>query len=282
MEFTTDVLGGSFKLTTQPEPLIFKDLPLVEKYFHRQKISITELGLTIQNAIDLLTSGSLDAFIDNANSILALMNVDIDSETTEKKLEAFQKMKKSGLFLLKTNNPAAPADIKQLSNSINHKDINVKYENLIKVMYDTVGVPLSSGNVTSGGDTGQARLLGNGWENAYTIILKDIRSLIRADKKLLKKMLAICKFSPKTKDIIQLNESEIEIKYNINRSDNLLVKTQSLQNLRDVNMPLETSLQMVGIVSDPHSVATEWQREIETKKIEQEKENNKQQDNKLP
>jgi hypothetical protein len=95
-------------------------------------------------------------------------------------------------------------------------------------------------------------------------------------------MLAICKFSPKTKDIIQLNESEIEIKYNINRSDNLLVKTQSLQNLRDVNMPLETSLQMVGIVSDPHSVATEWQREIETKKIEQEKENNKQQDNKLP
>jgi len=149
-------------------------------------------------------------------------------------------------------------------------------------MYDTVGVPLSSGNVTSGGDTGQARLLGNGWENAYTIILKDIRSLIRADKKLLKKMLAICKFSPKTKDIIQLNESEIEIKYNINRSDNLLVKTQSLQNLRDVNMPLETSLQMVGIVSDPHSVATEWQREIETKKTEQEKENNKQQDNKLP
>lgn len=282
MEFTTDLLGGSFELTTQPEPRIFKDLPLVEKYFHRQKISITELGLTIQNAIDLLTSGSLDAFIDNANSILALMNVDIDSETTEQKLEAFQKMKKSGLFLLKTNNPAAPADIKQLSNSINHKDINVKYENLIKVMYDTVGVPLSSGNVTSGGDTGQARLLGNGWENAYTIILKDIRSLIRADKKLLKKMLAICKFSPKTKDIIQLNESEIEIKYNINRSDNLLVKTQSLQNLRDVNMPLETSLQMVGIVSDPHSVATEWQREIETKKIEQEKENNKQQDNKLP
>ena len=61
---------------------------------------------------------------------------------------------------------------------------------------------------------------------------------------------------PKTK-ILFTQQSEIEIKYNINRSDNLLVKTQSLQNLRDVNMPLETSLQMVGIVSDPHSVATE-------------------------
>lgn len=268
MEFEADSFGANIKFKKE-ESSVFKELPLTEKYFHSQRISLVELGLTIQNAIDLLTSGSIDAFIDNANEIIAFVNTDIEGVSLEDKLENFFVMKKNGLFLLKTNIPNLPADIKTLSNKINHSDINVKYEKLIKVMYDTVGVPLSSGNVTSGGDTGQARLLGNGWESAYTAVLKDIRSLIKADKELLRKMLKICSITPHCK-VNQLKESEIEIKYNINRSDNLLVKTQSLQNLLDgtVNMPFETALQVVGLVSDPHAVSIEREALLEKQKAE--------------
>ena len=77
-----------------------------------------------------------------------------------------------------------------------YKDIENKLkETLIQVMYDCCGVPLASSSVTSGGDTQGARQLGNGWENAYTIILKDINSLLKADRELLKIMLWICKQS---------------------------------------------------------------------------------------
>ncbi len=68
----------------------------------------------------------------------------------------------------------------------------------------------------------------------------------------------------------ELSANEIEIKYNINRSDNLLIKTQSLQNLMadPVNMPAKIALQICGLTSDPNAVAKamdEYKKELETK-----------------
>lgn len=267
-EYTNSFLEiEEIKEKRQPRP--FHELPITEAYVHKQRIGVVEIGDSLQYAIDVLSSGSLDAFIDNANEIIALINMDIEGETYEEKARNVQDMRKNGFIQLKTFNPQSPADIKTISNKINHSDVNVKYEKFIQVLYDVCGVPRQSGINASGGDTGQARALGNGWENAYTIILKDIRQLIRTDRQLLKRMLKICKMH-KDCPVNELSANEIEIKYNINRSDNLLIKTQSLQNLMadPVNMPAKIALQICGLTSDPNAVAKamdEYKKELETK-----------------
>ena len=120
---------------------------------------------------------------------------------------------------------------------------------------------MASANVTSGGDTGQARLLGGGWTNAYTIIKRDIIAFESADRDVLRKMLLICKQNPLNK-VDKLSINQIDIKYNVNMSDNLLVKTQSLQNLVDAGLPYEDILKAINLWSDTKTVAKRWRENV--------------------
>ena len=95
--------------------------------------------------------------------------------------------------------------------------------------------------------------MGNGWENAYTVILKDINNLIKADRELLKIMLWISKQSQYSM-INELEASDIDIKYNINRSNNLLTKTQSYVNLSTNNVPPSIAMALCELTSDPEAV----------------------------
>lgn len=249
--------GGYFGAPTyiKKTQTVYKELPLVEKYSHVRRFGLVELGLSLQNAIDKLSSDEMDNIDDIVNQIFAFINCSLGDQT-------FAEMKKDGAIMLKTINPQFPVDVKQLTTALKNKDTNIKYESLLTVLYDSAGVPRASGNVTSGGDTGQARMLGNGWEHAYIIAGNEIKNLVIADRKLLRKMLAICHATPDC-PVNRLMASEIEIKYNIVRNDNLLIKTQSLQNLHDMNFPKEEALTIVGITSDPYSLSRKWENQTE-------------------
>ena len=58
-----------------------------------------------------------------------------------------------------------------------------------------------------------------------------------------------------------LTSADINVKFTRNLSDNLLVKTQGLQNLKNCGINKEMAIQSVGLFSDPHAVAvasTAW------------------------
>jgi hypothetical protein len=134
--------------------------------------------------------------------------------------------------------------------------------------YDIAGVPLASGVTSSGGDTGKARLLGGGWENAYTIIKGDIIGCEKTDYMLLKQLIAICHTVPDTK-VNELTASQIEIHYNINPNDDILSKTQSVTNLYGVGMPEELILKYTNLSLDPCADAQKWVENVKAKKEEE-------------
>ena len=69
-------------------------------------------------------------------------------------------------------------------------------------MYDIVACPKTSGGVTSGGDTGEARILGNGWESAQNQAKVDVTYVTYYEQEFLKKVIYICKENTdKVKDI---------------------------------------------------------------------------------
>ena len=73
---------------------------------------------------------------------------------------------------------------------------------------------------------------------------------------MLKLVINICKYKTKDKDekIENLKLSDIDIKFTRNKSDNLLVKTQGLMNMKDSQVPPEVAFVTCGLFSDPNDV----------------------------
>lgn len=252
----------------QPYPYI----PIKEFCLNRDRMGIVEIALYLQNLINKIDSSEMDALEEAVNAFIVLFNQKVDSDFLEK----FKKLKKEKVIVLNTNNAAAPADMKILSTKIDQENSKNFYERVVKAMYDIVAVPLSSGNVTSGGDTGQARLLGNGWESAQNQAQLDQTYLTKFERDLLKDIIWICKHTVGC-PIDKISSSDIAIKYNINMSNNLYVKAESLKMLDDIGMPETASLNIVGITKDVDGLGSAWKKNKEEIR-KQENETNNQND----
>lgn len=235
----------------------FKNIPIIEHCYNKERMGIIETNKSLFDAINFIVSNSADAIYDSVNRVFIFKNIDVDDDVVPQMLE-------SGIVVIKSNNPETPADCYTIDLKFSQDDANKFYEERVSKAYDIAGVPLASGVTTSGGDTGKARLLGGGWENAYTILKGEIIGCEKSDYALLKQMLEICRTVPGTK-VNELVASQIEIHYNLNPNDNILSKTQAAQNLYAINYPLEGILKATNISLDACADAAKWQENIDQK-----------------
>ena len=238
-------IENRFELIKVEQRPIYKMLPLVEKYSNSDRLGIVEVGKTLQDALDNLASSSLDNIDDVVNLLYIFVNVSLGA-TAEEKAENFKALKTNGVVELLPSNPQFPADLKTLAINLNHADVNTVYKQLKEALYDCLGVPLQTASVGSGNNA--AAEAGAGWANAYTVMLKDINSLIKGDIDLLEHILYICKESMGAK-VRKISASDIDVKYNINRSENLLIKAQAWDYFQDV--PPVLRAKWVGITNEP-------------------------------
>ena len=250
----------------QPYPYI----PIKEFCLNKDRMGIVELVVSLQNLINKIDSSEMDSIEETINAFIVLFNQKTDDDFMRK----FKELKKEKVLVLNTNNPSAPADMKILSSKIDQENSQSFYERVVKAMYDIASVPLSSGNVTSGGDTGQARLLGNGWESAQNQAQVDQTYLVQFERDLLKNMLWICKNTANC-PVDKVSASDIAIKFNINMSNNLYVKSEALKMLNDIYLPEKAALNIVGITKDVDGLGEAWKQnkeKIRLQEIEKEKE----------
>lgn len=239
-------------------PKTLRYLPMIEYSINEDRIGIVELNRNLFNSINTFRSAVADMTVDSANAILVFKNVDIESEEV-------QAMKKAGAIIISDANNArqgSSADLKTITMEIPFEGLNAYIDQLLQNCYDIAGVPLASGQVTSGGDTGQARLLGGGWNNAYIVINNDITTLKGFDYEELKLILLLCKQVPNC-PLDKLFASQIDINYRVNQNDNFLVKTQGMQNLYSMHMPLEFILKVSKLSNDIKTDSKKWQEEID-------------------
>ncbi len=227
-------------------------LPLVEYSLNKNRMGIVELVIAIQNAINIIHSNQVDDIVEFVNAYLVFENVEKKKEWEED----VKKFKANRTIMIKSTNPQQQAKVSLLRETLQHTEINESLELLIQEMYDIVACPKTSGGVTSGGDTGEARILGNGWESAQNQAKVDVTYVTYYEQEFLKKVIDICKKNTKT--IKEIYASEIDIKFSINMSNNILTKTQALQNLYAMHMPYEDALAVTGITSDTHGLAEKW------------------------
>lgn len=256
--FSEEEKPGEFKILPQPIPISDKkvnayklEIPgqrIIEYPLNSSRLGLIELVMSDLEAINKIKSADLDGIDQFIQSLLVFVNQEID-------LPTFKKLVANGAIQVSSSDPNKPADVKLLTNQLTHTETKVVSDDRYESMLSIVGIPRLN-HKASGGDTGQARLLGEGWTMADERAKQDELSFKKSERKLLKLVINICKYKTKDKDekIENLKLSDIDIKFTRNKSDNLLVKTQGLMNMQTSQVPPEIAFVTCGLFSDPNDV----------------------------
>lgn len=227
-----------------------KPLPLTEKRPNIDGIGIVAMGESLQNAINNLLSNGLDNIEDIVNEIFVYKNVNL-GKTSEEQAQNHRAMKRSGALILNSANKDFPADLDTVSTKLSLSEVRELFGMIDAKFHSSLGVPMEMSGTNSGGTTKSGSEVANGYDNAYNRALDDINSFIVADTELLEKIMWICK-NTKGNTITTLAASEIEIKYSLNLTDNMLTKSQSYGTFIQT-MPPAMALRMCRLSNDPEA-----------------------------
>lgn len=220
-------------------------VPIFEYQLNKSRLGILEIILSMANALNQISSDDLDGLDQFIQSLVVFVNNDVDAET-------FKELMKLGAVKVKSENASLPADVKLLVNQLDHNNTKTVYDRIYNNMLTIIGVPTSK-KTTSGGDTGQAVQLSEGWEMANDRAKQDEESFKTTATEELKLILNICEKAPAS-GITNLKTKDVDIKFTRHKLDNLLVKTQSLLNMVKAGMAFDSALIISGLCSDPNEV----------------------------
>lgn len=252
-----DKLGKLRIIDTKP---IIHNIHLVtEYYFNRKRMGLLEIAKDIFddiNYIENLDKDDIEAFV---NSIMVFTN----AEVTKESMDA---IKEYGAVSIKSTDQKK-ASVEMLQSSLKSVETQIYYLRKLSALHSILSVPeaTSSGSLNNA-ETGKGFLVGQGFTSASVRVENEEKAFKRCDRNALKVVLKICKNSLSS-DIKELKVSDIDIKFSRDLSDNLLVKTQALNNLMTANIPPEIANAVINLFSDPVSV-TKLQEEYMKKKRE--------------
>lgn len=258
----------NWQLTRVQQRGLYKYLPLVEKRFNADGIGIVSMGESMQNALDRIMSDSLDNVNDVVNETWVYYNI-LLGKTPEEQAEAHRKSKKGGAIQAVAQSKDLQPKVETISTKLNLSEVREVFETLNSKFHSSLGIPMEMSNSNSGGTTKQGSEVANGYDNAYNRALDDINTFIKADTELLEKIMWICKNTPNNK-MDNLAVSEIEIKYSLNLTDNILTKTQSYVNLVQAGVPAAIALRLCRLSNDPEAEGKIIEENIAKQKKQQE------------
>ena len=225
---------------------------IIEYYTNKYRLSLIELGQDLFNGINLLESLNMDDLEQFVNAIMVFINAQIDKK-------ALDEIKELGAVSL-SSSEGRKASLEIIQSRLNAVQTKEQYDMMVKALFEISGVPMASYNGNSTGDTGKSQLVGQGFTSASIRIEKSETMIADCDKKVIRNILNICRLDSKGM-IKNLKHIDIDLKFQRDMSENLLVKTQGLMNLMSAEIPREIRNATVGLFADPHMV-TEMQKEV--------------------
>ena len=222
-------------------PNWFEDIPIVEYPNNADRLSDIEICITIFDAINSMQSNRMDGVEQFVQALMKFKNCEIDEET-------FSKIQKMGAVSVKDSGSGS-ADVEMLSSELNQEQTQVAKDDLYRQMLIIEGMPDRQQN--TGGDTGQAVYLRNGWDFAEKRALLDEPFIKEAEKTFTSIVIRILK---KTTQDINLSVRDFEVKITRNPTDNMLVKAQALDYLIKNKIHPLIALVTCGLFGDPQKV----------------------------
>lgn len=233
---------GAFKVISE-KPNRIGIIPIVEYKNDNERMGCFERVLPLLDALNVATSDRLNGLAQFIQAILWMNNCEIDTAQMDEL--------KDKLGLLTKSEPGNPASVEYLTATLDQ----AQTQTMIDYMYDQVlqiaGVP--GREQSTGGNTGQAIMLSNGWQIAETHARSMEQTFTDSEREMLTIVLRIIGLvSPGELATIKL--SDIDVKFSRNRTDSLLVKTQGLINQLQAGIHPLVAITNCGLYSDPQSV----------------------------
>ena len=218
-------------------------IPIIEYKNDDERMGCFERVISLLDALNEATSDRLNGLSQFVQSILWMNNCEIDSEQMEQL--------KDKLGLLTKSEPGNPASVQYLTATLDQAQTQTLVDYLYEQVLQIAGVP--GREQSTGGNTGQAIMLSNGWQLAETHAQALVNTFTESEKEMLKVVLKILKLT-ETSEVADLKLSDIDVKFSRNRTDSLLVKTQGLMNQLQAGIHPLIAITHCGLYSDPQSV----------------------------
>lgn len=212
---------------------------LVEFPNNPRRLSDVEIVITMLDGINNIQSNRIDGVEQFVQAFIKFVNCEIDENT-------FLKMCKLGALTVKTANPSFPADVSSVSSELNQEQTQTLKDDMYKNVLIIEGMPSREQN--TGGDTGQAVYLRNGWDFAEQRAKIDEPIAKRSEREFLKIVLNILKTK---QQLSGLTIADIDIKITRNKTDNMLVKAQALIYLLEKGIHPKIAIQTCDLWGDP-------------------------------
>ena len=241
------------------DPMANKIHVITEYYLNRKRMGLLEIAKDIFNDINYIESLDKDDIESFVNSIMVFTNAAVDEES-------MNGIKQFGAVSIKSTDQKK-ASVELLQSRLKSIDSQIYYLRKLSALHSILSVPeaTSSGEV-SNAETGKAMQIGQGFTSSSIRVENEEKCFKRGDRTVLKNVLKICR-NINDSGITKLKVSDCEIKFSRDLSDNLLVKTQALNNLMTANIPPEIANAVINLFSDPVAV-TKLQEEYIKQKQE--------------
>ncbi len=220
------------------------EVPIIEYVNDNERMGCFERVIPLLDAINTVTSNRVDDIQQFVQAFLWINNADIDPEQLD------ELRKKHGIVT--KSDPGSEATVKYLTAALDQGQT----QTLVNYLYDQIlqiaGVP--GREASTGGNTGQAIILSNGWQIAETHARVTEMFFDKSERDMLRLVLKYIETIGYDSKANGLTLSDIEIKFSRNKTDSLLVKTQGLINQLQAGIHPLTAITTCGLYSDPQSV----------------------------
>lgn len=220
----------------------FGGIPMAEYPNNPDRLSDIEIVITALDQINKMQSDRMNGIEQFVQAFMLFKNCEITKDE-------FIEMSQLGAIQVKDAGQANPSDVKLMTAELDQGQTQVSKDDVYRQVLVVEGMPDRQQN--TGGDTGQAVYLRNGWDFAEQRAKLDEPFIIEAEKKHCQIVLNIIK---QTTNDIPLTVRDFDVKITRNSTDNMLVKAQSLEYLlRNKIHPL-IALTTCGLFGDPEKV----------------------------
>lgn len=228
----------------------FLAVPVIEYPNNENRLSDIEVTISISDSINDIAANRADGIEGFVQSFIKFVNCEMDADK-------FKELRQSGAFIVKSNNGDNKADVDIMSSELNQEQTQVAIDDLFNKLLVIQGIANREGN--TGGDTGKATEIRNGWVDSERRAELSEPAFKKAEKEFLRLILHKLSVDKQT----TLKISDVEIKISRSKMDNMLTKAETLRILLESGIHYERAVKSVGFFADPEQVSIESAERME-------------------
>lgn len=227
-------------------------IPIVEYPNNPDRLSDIEIVITCLDQLNKMQSDRMNGIEQFIQAFMLFKNCEIDENK-------FIKMCQLGAIQVKDPSQGSNSDVKIMSEQLDQSQTQVAKDDVYRQILTVEGMPDRQQN--TGGDTGQAVYLRNGWDFAEQRAKLDEPFTIEAEKKHVAVVLNIIR---QTTGDVPISIRDFDVKITRNSTDNMLVKAQALDYLIKNKIHPLIAITTCGLFGDPEKVWTMSKPYIDT------------------